>query len=130
METVKDEICKTTADSPMNLIADVPEDPGLEPDAVFPAAESVIHLDANLTIQNVVKLHEKLKNSYSVHDSIEIDASQVTTIDTATLQLLAALKKDADKQQKSVVIVAPSRRFIESAALLGLLELFEIEAFA
>jgi anti-anti-sigma regulatory factor len=130
METVKDEICKTTADSPMNLITDAPEDPGFEPDAESPAAESVIHLNANLTIQNVVKLHEILKNSYSVHDSIEIDASQVATIDTATLQLLAALKKEAIKQQKSVAMTAPSRRFIESAALLGLLELFEIEAFA
>jgi ABC-type transporter Mla MlaB component len=124
-----EDLQKTTAENDMNLIADVPEDHDLEPDAVADIAESVIILDAALTIQNVFKLYEKLKKSYAMHDSIEINASQVSTIDTATLQLLTALKKEAVKQQKSVVMTEPSQRFIESAGLLGLLELLEIEAF-
>jgi anti-anti-sigma factor len=90
-------------------------------------AESVISLDSTLTIQHVVKLHERLKRSYAAHDSIEIDASQVASIDTTTLQLLVSLKKEAAKQQKDVVITAPSKRFIESAELLGFLEILGID---
>lgn len=112
----------------MNTIADllenqVSDETAAEEDVV----EALVKLDATLTIQNVVKLHEKLKKSYSTNNSLEIDASQVSSIDTATLQLLVALKKDAVKQQKSVVFAAPSRRFIESAELLGVLEILEID---
>jgi anti-anti-sigma regulatory factor len=89
--------------------------------------EPIINLDATLTIQNVATLHEKLKKSYAAYDAIEINASLVSSIDTATLQLLVALKKDAAKRQKEVVFAAPSPRFIESAGLLGLLGILDID---
>lgn len=89
-------------------------------------SESQIDLDATLTIQHVVTLHEKLKNSLALHDEIEINASDVTSIDTSTLQLLVSLKKDAAKLQKQVSIIYPSSRFIESAQLLGLLDVLDI----
>jgi len=62
----------------------------------------------------------------AANDSIEINASDVASIDTATLQLLVALKKDAVKLQKSVIFNSPSPRFIESAKLLGLLEILDV----
>lgn len=100
------------------------------PSAVDSTAEetegSQIDLDATLTIQNVVNLHEKLKKLLSLHDQIEINASDVSSIDTATLQLLVSLKKDADKLQKKVTIIYPSPRFVESAQLLGLLDVLEV----
>ncbi len=89
--------------------------------------ESLVDLDATLTIQNVVKLHEKLKHVLSAYDQIEINASDVSSIDTATLQLLVSLKKDADKLQKKVTIIYPSPRFVESAQLLGLLDVLDID---
>ncbi|MDO9422967.1 MAG: STAS domain-containing protein [Methylobacter sp.] len=88
--------------------------------------EGMCDLDATLTIQHVVKLHEQLKNILVVHDEIEINASDVSSIDTATLQLLASLKKDADKLQKKVTIIYPSPRFVESARLLGLLDVLDV----
>lgn len=88
--------------------------------------EPLFDLDATLTIQNVVKLHEKLKNLLAIHDEIEINASDVSSIDTATLQLLVSLKKDAVKLQKKVTIIYPSLRFVESAKLLGLLNVLEV----
>ncbi len=88
---------------------------------------SQIDLDSTLTIQNVVKLHEKLKNLLDLHDQIEINASDVSSIDTATLQLLVSLKKDADKLQKKVTIIYPSPRFVESAQLLGLLDVLDVD---
>ncbi|MDP3589667.1 MAG: STAS domain-containing protein [Methylobacter sp.] len=90
------------------------------------SAGSQIDLDATLTIQNVVKLHEKLKNSFAIHDQIEINASDVSSIDTATLQLLVSLKKEAVKLQKQVTIIYPSPRFVESAQLLGLVDVLDV----
>ncbi len=90
------------------------------------AAGSQIDLDATLTIQNVVKLHEKLKDSFAIHDEIEINASDVSSIDTATLQLLVSMKKEAVKQQKQVTIIYPSPRFVESAQLLGLADVLDV----
>lgn len=87
---------------------------------------SQIDLDSTLTIQNVVKLHEKLKNLLAAHDEIEINASDVSSIDTATLQLLVSLKKDEVKLQKKVTIIYPSPRFVESAKLLGLLDVLGV----
>ncbi|MEY3807067.1 MAG: hypothetical protein RI893_43 [Pseudomonadota bacterium] len=92
------------------------------------AVNSQVDLDATLTIQHVVKLHEKLKKCLAVHDQIEINASDVASIDTSTLQLLASLKKDAVKLNKQVSIIYPSPRFIESAQLLGLLDILDIQA--
>lgn len=88
--------------------------------------EGICDLDATLTIQHVVKLHEKLKNLLAMHDEIEINASDVSSIDTATLQLLVSLKKDAVKLQKRVTIIYPSPRFVESAQLLGLLDVLDV----
>lgn len=122
------ECLKTESDEvDMSAIADFPEELLDEPDTQD-VIESVIHLDSSLTIQNIVKLYEKLKQSYSVNNTLEINASHVSSIDTATLQLLVALKKDAVEQQKQVILVEPSPRFIESAKLLGLLEILNIDA--
>jgi anti-anti-sigma regulatory factor len=112
----------------MNKPYELPEDESSEPGLVDDVIESIIKLDTTLTIQHVVKLHEKIKRSYAAYDAIEINTAQVASIDTASLQLLVALKKDAEQQQKSVVFTEPSSRFIESAGLLGLLEAFEIDA--
>jgi anti-anti-sigma regulatory factor len=90
--------------------------------------ESLIVLEPTLSIQNVVKLYDKLKKSYAAFDHLEIDASRVTAVDTATLQVFAALKKDAVKQNKTVDFMQPSPRFIESAQLLGLLDLLDISS--
>jgi anti-anti-sigma regulatory factor len=106
----------------METRSGLPEDPFLDE-----ATEPTINLDSNLTIQHVVQLYEKLKKAYDANNSIEINAAQVSSIDTSTLQLLVALKKNALKQQKEVIFVEPSRRFIESADLLGLLEILDLD---
>ena len=110
----------------MNTNADTPEESVADEAAV--AVEPIITLDANLSIQNVVKLYERIKASYAAFDGLEINASQVVAIDTTTLQVLVALKKDADKNEREVVFTLPSPRFIESAKLLGLLDALGINA--
>jgi anti-anti-sigma regulatory factor len=91
-----------------------------------PEGEAQLDLDATLTIQNVIKLHEKLKDLLAIHDQIEINASDVASIDTATLQSLVSLKKDEAQLQKKITIIYPSPRFVESAQLLGLLDVLDV----
>jgi anti-anti-sigma regulatory factor len=110
----------------MNTNAELPDTQSPDKAAEDDAAEPVINLEPTLSIQNVVKLYDKLKKSYAAYDAIEIDASHVTSIDTATLQLFVALKKDAIKQKKEVDFFQPSARFVESARLLDLLDILEI----
>ncbi|MDD5228235.1 MAG: STAS domain-containing protein [Methylococcales bacterium] len=88
--------------------------------------EPLIELNADATIKNIAKLYDTIKRALAVHDTIEINASDVTAVDTATLQLLVSLKKDVPESHKIVNIIYPSARFIESAKLLNLLDVLEV----
>ncbi|MDD2759643.1 MAG: STAS domain-containing protein [Methylomonas sp.] len=89
-----------------------------------------IVLDSVQTIQNVAELHEHLLHALNHGNKIDIDASAVTMIDTATLQLLLVLKQTAINLQKQVTIDFPSERFMEAAELLGLAEMLEVDQAA
>lgn len=89
--------------------------------------EGPIMLDAVLNIRHINELHESLLKAFESRDTLEIDASAVTAVDTATLQLLTVLKQEAVKSGKQVVFDFPSEKLIDSARLLGLAELLEID---
>jgi ABC-type transporter Mla MlaB component len=89
-----------------------------------------ITLDATLNIQNVTELYEQLSKRLNNQDIIEIDASAVVSIDTATLQLLIVLKQEAVKLHKEVIIDFPSDQFIEASELLGLDKMLEVDQAA
>ncbi len=89
--------------------------------------KNTLVLESSQNIQNVSVLHDKLVQMLDQFEVIEIDASSVSTIDTATLQLLIVLKQSAVKVQKQVVIDFPSDRFIDAAELLGLSEMLGVE---
>jgi STAS domain. len=87
-------------------------------------------LAAVQNIQNVAQLHERLMSALDKGSQLEIDASAITTIDTATLQLLLVLKQTALKMHKQVVIDFPSDKFVEAASLLGLAEMLDVDQAA
>jgi len=93
-------------------------------------SEAKLILDATLNIQNVNHLYEQLLQLLEQQDKIEIDASEVASVDTATLQLLIVFKQTAVKLQKEVIFDFPSDKFIEAAELLGLAEMLEIDQAA
>lgn len=93
-------------------------------------AQSHIMLEATNSIQDVQSLHEALLNAFNQSDNIDIDASAVQQIDTATMQLLLIAKQSAVKLQKTLSIDFPSERFIEAANLLGLAEMLEVDSAA
>ncbi len=89
--------------------------------------EPLIELRAEANLKTIAELYETCKRVMTAHDVIEINAADVTTIDTATFQLLVSLKKDAPLLNKTINIVYPSARFVESAKLLDLLTVLEID---
>ncbi len=91
------------------------------------SAESPVLLEPLQNIQNVGRLHQRLKKVLAANDLIEINASEVNSIDTTTLQLLVALKKDVSKLDKILLFDSPSPRFYESVKLLGLLDVLDIK---
>lgn len=92
--------------------------------------DSKLTLEATLNIQNVSDLYEKLLVLLENQEKIEIDASGVASIDTTTLQVLTVLKRTAIKSHKEVIFDFPSDKFIESAELLGLAEILEVDQAA
>ncbi len=87
-------------------------------------------LDAIVNIQNVSNLYEQFLNMLEDAEKIDIDASEVTSIDTASLQLLLILKLETIKLGKEMSIDFPSEKFIEAAELLGIAELLNLDQAA
>ena len=89
-----------------------------------------ISLDSTLNIQNVSVLYALLLKTLEDHSTIELDASAVKTVDTATLQLFVVLKQESIKLQKEVNFEFPSDNFIDSAKILGVYEMLGLDAAA
>jgi ABC-type transporter Mla MlaB component len=87
----------------------------------------VLLLGSVLTIDYAHSLLQQLTQRLASQDTIEIDASEVMTVDTAILQLLIVVKQACIKESKQLVIDFPSEKFIESAKLLGFSDFLEVE---
>lgn len=94
------------------------------------ATQCQIVLEPVQNIQTVAQLHQQLQRMLDECDKIDIDASAVTQIDTASLQLLLVLKLTAVKSQKEISIDFPSEKFMEAANLLGLSEMLSVDQAA
>ena len=68
-----------------------------------------LSLSENLTIYHALEQKTHLLDALATSDELELDLLQVGEIDTAGLQLLLLLKKEAQKAGKRVAIVAHSR---------------------
>ena len=66
-------------------------------------------LAKDMTIYNALDQKQELLDALSISDDVELDLSQVGEIDTAGLQLLILLKKEAQRIGKRVIIVAHSQ---------------------
>jgi len=89
--------------------------------------DPIVRLNSDATIKGIEELYQQFKRVLDFHDIIEINAVEVTTIDTATLQLLVSLKKEEKRLNKTIHILSPSSRFLESARLLGLSNVLELD---
>jgi ABC-type transporter Mla MlaB component len=114
----------STSDVDTNIIdMIIEEEAQVEIDSIDP----IVRLNSDATIKSIEELYQQLKRVVDFHDVIEINAVEVTTIDTATLQLLVSLKKEEKRLNKTIHILSPSSRFLESARLLGLSNVLELD---
>ena len=68
-----------------------------------------LSLTEDLTIYNALEQKNKLLDALNASDDLELDLARVNEIDTAGLQLLILLKKEALRAGKRVIIVAHSQ---------------------
>ncbi len=114
---------ESPSDADTNIIdVIIEEETQIEIDNIDP----IIRLNSDATIKGIVDLYQQVKRVLDFHDIIEINAVEVTTVDTATLQLLVSLKKEEKRSNKTINITSPSSRFLESVKLLGLLSVLDL----
>lgn len=89
-------------------------------------ANKALTLNPVLVINNAKSLSQDLDKLVKSNKDINIDASAVEMIDTATLQLLLAATIKINSSNHKVNWNSPSDKFISSASLLGLSELLGI----
>jgi anti-anti-sigma factor len=83
-------------------------------------ARSRILVDGELTIYSAAEDLKGLLRALDRAASLEIDLSQVSEMDTAGLQLLLLVKREADRRGKAMRLVA------HSAAALGVLDAYNL----
>ncbi|AWI76712.1 anti-sigma B factor antagonist [Parazoarcus communis] len=76
----------------------------------------------DMTIYNASAQKQQLLDALAVHDEIEIDLSAVAEIDTAGIQLLILVKREASRLGKRAVLVA------HSAAVREVVDFFNLAA--
>ena len=91
-------------------------------------AAGPIVLAKRATIGKIEELQEQLSAALDQKSDVEIDASNVEAVDTASLQLLVAFVNSRWKQEKSVVWKEPSDEFISRTGLTGLTEVLGIQS--
>lgn len=67
-----------------------------------------IELDNSLSIFDIASLHKKLLEAYSNSDQMEVDLHNVTSCDTAGIQLLYSLRKSSIEDGKELTVINPS----------------------
>lgn len=89
------------------------------------SSSQLLSLTDDLTIYHALEQKTKLLDALAAADDLELDLMQVSEIDSAGLQLLILLKKEAQRAGKRLSIVAHSQSvrsvidFCNLAAELG-----------
>ena len=78
-----------------------------------------VTIDGELTIYQAAEVCEKLKQQLEQCAAMEIDLQSITEIDTAGVQILLALKRDAVGMDKAVGIVMHSEPVVEAFELMN-----------
>ena len=89
----------------------------------FPDAQAGrLTIDTDLTVYNAIDAKRKLLDAVHGTQKLELDLSQVGEMDTAGFQLLVLAKREAQKLERSLSIVAHSpavREVIEFYNMVG-----------
>ncbi|MFD2112918.1 STAS domain-containing protein [Thiorhodococcus fuscus] len=90
---------------------------------------SRLAFEGELTIYTAAESYAKLRDCMVAHDRCALDLSAVSEIDCAGLQCLLWIVQLAEREGKSLTLVARSQVVDEAIALLHLGPAFGIDAF-
>jgi phospholipid transport system transporter-binding protein len=90
----------------------------------------MIALPAHLTLREARATLATLTPAIaaSTEPVIEVDAAALTHIDSATLAVLLACRRNAEAQQRSLVVLHAPTRLVELATLYGVQDLLGLQA--
>lgn len=84
------------------------------------AKKTTFSCGEKLDISEAANLHARLQKSLSRSSHIELKADAVSKVDTAGLQLFAALRHEVANTGGDLIWKNPSEVLLDTAALLGL----------
>ena len=90
------------------------------------ASKTTFSCGKALDITQAAALHGRLLKALNKSSHIELKADQVEKADTAGLQLLAALHREASSTGGAIVWKQPSDTVCETAELLGLTAILQL----
>ncbi len=86
------------------------------------AAAGNVQLGRVEGIDTAEELLLRLRTAAEGSDAVQIDGSQVISLDSTTLQMLLAFRRDLVAEGVKVEWLDPSKKLKKTAGLLGLLE--------
>lgn len=94
------------------------------------AAKNSIQLPSHLTIRHIEQVYRQCEDALKGTANLRVDASEVSKVDTAGLQLLVVLKTEMDLQHSAIEWISITDELRNSAQFMGLQYLFEPSPFA
>ncbi len=83
-------------------------------------AKSVINCGDSLTIHHAIALHKKIITALDNSSTIELLAASIVRVDSAGLQLIAALTNELNRIGGQLIWSEPSQVLIDSSNTLGM----------
>lgn len=82
-----------------------------------------IRIDGEMSIYHAMDMHEKFKSLIHGSTELELNLGQVTELDSAGLQLLCALKREASQAGVKLRIIE------HSAAVIDVIDTYQLAGF-
>jgi len=86
-------------------------------------AEYQLEIEGDMTIYEAGEIKDLFKSTLNDHQSINVNLSAVSEIDSSGLQLMVSLKNDAEEQEKKIHFSSHSQ------AVIDFLDLFDMTSY-
>lgn len=96
-------------------------------DVINEPGRCLIRIDGELTIYTAGLANSTIGESLAANQSVAIDLTGVTEIDTAGLQILLVARKEAMLRERAVSFIGHNRIVIECLRLMNLVNFFKFE---
>jgi ABC-type transporter Mla MlaB component len=91
--------------------------------------DNSVQLPSHLTIRHIEQVYHQFEDALKGTGNLRIDASAVSKVDTAGIQLLIGLKIEMDSQHSAIEWISVTDELRHVAQFMGMQQLFEPSAF-